>query len=120
MTQRPDGPLFGDCALRTSRRNPCRGELGFTFARANQGRGYAGEAAAAVLAYAFGTLGMERVEATIDARNSRAERLLERLGLLFQGTLQGVAPVGDGPARELCYAALAHTWRPPVGLGAAP
>ena len=117
VAPRPDGPLLGDCALRTSRRDPRRGELGFTFARANQGRGYATEAAAAVLAYAFGTLGMERVEAAIDARNARAERLLERLGLRFQGTLQGVTPPGEGEARELAYAALARTWRPPAGLG---
>jgi len=114
---RPDGTLLGDCALRTSRRGPRRGELGFTFARVHQGRGYAAEAAAAVLAYAFGTLGMERVEAAIDARKARAERLLERLGLRFQETLKGVVPVGDGEARELVYAALARTWRPPAGLG---
>jgi RimJ/RimL family protein N-acetyltransferase len=115
VAPRPDGPLLGDCALRTSRRDPRRGELGFTFARAHQGRGYAAEAAAAVLAYAFGPLGMERVEAVIDARNARARRLLERLGLPLQGTLPG--PGGEGEARELSYAALARTWRAPAGPG---
>lgn len=115
VAQRSDGPLLGDCALRTSRRDPRRGELGFTFARTNQGFGYAAEAAAAVLAYAFGTLGMERIEAVIDARNARAERLLARLGLRVEATLEAVGSGESGGVRELVYAALARTWRPPPG-----
>jgi aminoglycoside 6'-N-acetyltransferase len=106
VAPREGGPLLGDCALRTSRRDPRCGELGFSFARAHQGRGYAAEAAAAVLAYAFDTLGMTRVEALIDARNRRAERLLTRLGLRCEGPRRGHC--GE---RELVFAALAGAWR---------
>jgi RimJ/RimL family protein N-acetyltransferase len=118
VAPRAGAPLLGDCALRTSRRDPRRGELGFTFARAHQGRGYATEAAAAVLAYAFGTLGMARVEAVIDTRNRRAAHLLERLGLACEGALPAPGGGGSGGAatRELVYAALAATWRPPARI----
>ena len=111
VTPRPDGPLVGDCALRTSRRDARRGELGFTFARMHQGRGYATEAAAAVLAYAFGTLGMVRIEAHTDARNERAARLLARLGMRQDMTRSSVG--ADGAESELGWEALAASWRPP-------
>jgi aminoglycoside 6'-N-acetyltransferase len=112
VAPRPDGALVGDCGLRTSRRDARRGELGFTFARMHQRRGYATEAAAAVLAYAFGTLGMVRIEARIDGRNERAARLLVRLGMKHEATREGVGT--DGSETELAWAALAACWRPPA------
>ena len=45
------------------------------------GRGYATEAAAAVLRYAMGTLGLTRVLADVDEPNTASGRVLEKLGM---------------------------------------
>ena len=104
-------PPIGDCALHTLHTDPRQAELGFTFATAHQGRGYASEAVALVLGYAFHTLAMHRVVSYTDVRNERAARLLERTGFRREGR-----PLESGGSKgerisELMYAQLASEWR---------
>jgi ribosomal-protein-alanine N-acetyltransferase len=49
---------------------------------AYEGRGYAREAVAAVVAYAFGTLGLDTISANYDPGNERSGGLLTRLGFV--------------------------------------
>ncbi len=70
--------------------------LGFQFAKAYWGHGYAAEAARAVLAYAFGTLNLHRVVAYAHKDNARSVRLLEKLG--FQQ--RALRPREDMDGRE--------------------
>ncbi len=63
-------------------------DLGFAFLPAFRGRGYAREAAAAVLEHARDDLGIPRVVAITAPDNDRSARLLEQLGLRFERTVQ--------------------------------
>jgi RimJ/RimL family protein N-acetyltransferase len=56
-------------------------EIGWALHRDHQGRGYAGEAARALLGYAFDTLGLHRVKAELDPRNEASVALCLRLGM---------------------------------------
>lgn len=56
-------------------------EIGWVFSRARQGRGYATEAAQALLAHAFGALKAHRVIATCQPENAASWRVAEKLGL---------------------------------------
>jgi RimJ/RimL family protein N-acetyltransferase len=56
-------------------------EIGLRFTRSAWGRGYATEAARAVMAHGFGTLGLERIFAVLDPRNLRSRRVCEKLGM---------------------------------------
>jgi RimJ/RimL family protein N-acetyltransferase len=49
------------------------------------GRGYAFQAASAVVDYAFGTLGLARVVADVDEPNTASIRVLEKLGMRRTG-----------------------------------
>lgn len=80
VADRATDTLVGDCALHVDGRDPRRAEIGYTLAPAHQGRGYATEAVAALVGYAFGTLGVERIQATADERNAPSIRVVERLG----------------------------------------
>src|SRR5688572_21612749 len=80
VTLSPPLVLIGDCGLCCRTEPAGEAELGFTFARPYQGRGFASEAVSCVVAYAFASLGMRRVLSVIDARNEPARRLLDRLG----------------------------------------
>lgn len=64
VRMRPDSPL----------------EILWTLDPRHWQRGYANEAARAVLAYAFDDLGLQRVHAGVDAANLRSLRLAQRLG----------------------------------------
>ncbi len=70
-------------------------DIGFAVLTAYEGKGYTTEAAAAVLHYGFQTLGLTRVLGIANPDNAASHRLLEKLGLRYQG-LRTVYP--DEPA----------------------
>ena len=72
-------------------------DIGFAFLDRYRGQGYAFEAAAAVLEYARSTLGLSRVIATTALGNAASVKLLNRLGLREQGTID--LPVYAAPSR---------------------
>ncbi len=80
-----EGTLIGDCALRLESPASRQAEMGFTFARGYQGRGFATEAVSHLLWYAFARLGLHRIFAVADARNVRAIALVERVGMRREG-----------------------------------
>jgi RimJ/RimL family protein N-acetyltransferase len=53
------------------------------------GRGYATEALAAVIAYGFGTLGLDRLVAVVDEPNHASQRLMGRVGFTPSATTTG-------------------------------
>ena len=62
-------------------------ELGYMSKRSAWGHGYATEAASACLAVARERFGYKRVVSIIDAKNSAAKRVAERLGMTLEFSL---------------------------------
>lgn len=56
-------------------------EIGYTFNKAYQGKGYASESIKGMMKYAFESLGVRRIFAEIDTRNTRSAGLAERVGM---------------------------------------
>lgn len=75
------GRLIGDSYFAIASTEHFGGEIGWTMHPAFAGRGYATEAAAAVLDLAFSTLGLHRVFARLDVRNHASIALCHRLGM---------------------------------------
>jgi RimJ/RimL family protein N-acetyltransferase len=63
-------------------------EIGWTFARAHWGQGYASEAARRALAYAFEDLRRDRVISLIRPGNERSIRVAEKLGERLTGEVE--------------------------------
>ena len=87
------------------------GEIGFVFHPDHQGRGYATEAAEALLALAFDVYGLHRVEARAEARNVASVRVLEKLGMRLEGRLVENEWVKGEWQSEAVYGLLAREWR---------
>jgi ribosomal-protein-alanine N-acetyltransferase len=88
----------------------CLASLGYAIARAQWNRGFATEAASAVIDYAFRTLGIEKVWARADSRNVASLRVLTKLGMQREGTLrQHVMRRGERVDR-VCYGILRSEW----------
>jgi ribosomal-protein-alanine N-acetyltransferase len=56
-------------------------QVGWRFARAHWGRGYATEAARAAVAFGFEVLGLEEIVSFTSVSNGASRRLMERLGM---------------------------------------
>lgn len=63
-----------------------RAEIGYILNRAYWRQGLTSEAVQAVLAYAFNDLGLNRVEAVVDAPNKKSRAFLHKLGFRLEGT----------------------------------
>jgi RimJ/RimL family protein N-acetyltransferase len=95
----PDGPAIGECDLSQIDQRNGVAEVGFLFARRYWRHGYAREAMQAVIAHAFGTLGLVRLAARFHAGNEASRRLLEDLGFVYEGTLRRHV-LRDGERRD--------------------
>jgi aminoglycoside 6'-N-acetyltransferase len=79
-----DGRVVGDVMFRLGGPDGVDGqqaEIGWVFSPEVAGKGYATEAAAALVKVAFDELGLHRVWAQLDARNDASARLCDRLGM---------------------------------------
>lgn len=65
-----------------------RAELGFWVAKSCWGRGYATEAARAMIEYGFSTLGLHRIYATHFSRNTASGRVMEKCGMVHEAHLR--------------------------------
>lgn len=104
------GEMVGHVALSVKADDERQAEMGFTFARAHQGRGLAREAAEGVLGYSFGVLGLHRVVAVADCENERSVALLERLGMRREGHFVENIWFKGAWGSEYLYAMLQAEW----------
>ena len=82
---KPDGRYIGRCGLYPFRNEDgeiVSGEasIAFYLAREYWNRGLATEAGHAFVRYGFGTLGLSRIEAGINAKNDASIRVIQKLG----------------------------------------
>ena len=82
---RDSDELIGAVGLRVDR-NVNKADLGYWIGKPYWNLGYATEAARAVIAAGFGVLGLNRIYAVHLARNPSSGRVMEKLGMLPEGT----------------------------------
>jgi RimJ/RimL family protein N-acetyltransferase len=92
VVERATGRLVGEAGLQVLEGGP-EVEVTYTLARAVWGRGYATEAARAVLAWGFAGLGLGRIVAVSYPQNAASLRVIAKLGM---------RPAGE----QRCYGAL--------------
>ncbi|MFC5149674.1 GNAT family N-acetyltransferase [Streptomyces aureoversilis] len=88
---REGGRLAGSmCLVRLAQlRSPERqAELGYWTAKEQRGRGYTAEAARAVARWAFGTLGVERMEWYAEAGNEGSRAVALKTGFRMEGVMR--------------------------------
>lgn len=86
VEDRESGRLLGDCGLQPLEHRGPEPELGYELHPDAWGRGVATEAARAVMAAAFGPLGLDRVVAVVKPEHRASQRVLEKAGLRRAGT----------------------------------
>lgn len=87
--------------------------LGYSLARAEEGRGLMSEALRSLIAYSFEELRLHRISANYMPHNVRSGRLLRRLGFVVEGYARDYLQI-DGQWEDHILTALYNPdWRPP-------
>ncbi|MDQ2750037.1 MAG: GNAT family N-acetyltransferase [Actinomycetota bacterium] len=111
VTERESGALVGDVILFWRSREHRAGEVGYVVDPAAQGRGYAVEAAGAMLALGFDGLGLHRIVARLDARNTASARVCVKLGMRPEAHFVSNEFLKGEWTDERVYALLDEEWR---------
>lgn len=106
------GTFIGQCGLFGWNTTYRSATMGFSLDVASWGRGYATEAARALLQWGFATLDLNRVQAETDTRNAASARVLEKLGFLREGTLRENCVVNGEVSDSWVYGLLRRQWLP--------
>ena len=103
-----DGVFLGQCGVHHQESYPDDLEVAWRFASQHWGHGYATEAGAAWLAYAFTTLEAPRVISMTDEPNLRSLAVMRRLGLTYDHSAR---IVDDGQEFDaVVYAITREQW----------
>ena len=85
VVEKSSGKLVGDCGLTEKEVDGQKEvELVYVLERGSWGKGYATEAAWAIMTYAFEELGLPRLISLIDPRNVASERVALKLGMALE------------------------------------
>nr|WP_239062660.1 GNAT family N-acetyltransferase [Streptomyces sp. SID13031] len=92
-----------------------RGEISYAVHTDHWGQGVASEIARILLQLGFEKLGLERIEATCDPRNSASAAVLKRIGMTCEGTLRRTVLIRTGWRDSKMHSLIRPEWTPPGG-----
>jgi RimJ/RimL family protein N-acetyltransferase len=108
---RPEGRLIGNCGIRVNGPDLREAGIGYKLNPDYWGRGYATEAASAIVGFGFDALALHRIWACCIAENTASARVLEKLGFRLDGRLHERARIKGRWHDTLTYAILEREWR---------
>ncbi|MCO6511581.1 MAG: GNAT family N-acetyltransferase [Aridibacter famidurans] len=84
LEAKEDGRYLGHGSIRPRPEHPDEWEIGYILEREEWGKGFATEAARALVLFGFEELGLNTVFATVDEDNDASIRVLAKAGLAFR------------------------------------
>ncbi len=106
-----EGRFIGEITLSSIQRGPLQSAyIGYWIDEAFAGRGLMPEAVVTMLQYAFETLRLHRVEINIIPRNAASRRVVEKLGIRFEGISERYLEIDGAWEDHARYAITAEEW----------
>ena len=103
ITGRVSGEIMGFCGVGGISYDRTVNEIFYSIGKAYWGKGYATEAAAAILQYAFEQLGLDNIIGVVHPENIASCRVMEKIGLKKTGVLSGLPAEHDYFNGEFLY-----------------
>jgi ribosomal-protein-alanine N-acetyltransferase len=88
IVHKADGKLIGMCGFAEWIPYHARAEVGYAMSRKYWGQGLMTEAVRAVIAFGFGTMRLNRIEARCLLDNIGSARVMEKAGMRYEGILR--------------------------------
>jgi RimJ/RimL family protein N-acetyltransferase len=111
IVEKTAGVVIGQMNVTIASAKDRQGEFGYVVSRAYANRGFATEASAGVLDYAFGPLDLHRVTARIDTRNPASAAVAAKLGMRREAELRENEWFKGEWSSSWIYALLQDEWR---------
>ena len=111
VTLKETGQLIANCGLRLKVANALEADIGYEFSADHWGKGYATEAAQAMVNLGFTKFGLHRISADLVADNVGSARVLEKVGMKLEGRLRDAEYFKGRYWDTLLYAILEDEWR---------
>jgi [ribosomal protein S5]-alanine N-acetyltransferase len=109
---RETNTVIGTCGFGYLNRQDRCGGIGYFLARPHWGKGHATEAVFAVLRFGFGALALNRIEARCMPENTASERVMQKVGMKFEGLLRQAMFKDEGFHDVKLYARIAEDQEP--------
>jgi ribosomal-protein-alanine N-acetyltransferase len=109
ITGKGDGALMGACGLEVCREHR-RAEVGYWLGSDFWEKGYATEAATAVVGWGFSEMDLNRISATRFSDNPASGRVLEKIGMRWEGELRRHVFHGGEFRDMVMYGILREEW----------
>jgi RimJ/RimL family protein N-acetyltransferase len=106
-----DGALIGNCTLFNLDQESRKAEIGYGLFGSAFGQGYMHEALISLLGYGFSVLGLNRVQAEIDPKNTSSAKSLERIGFAREGLLRETWISNGVVSDSVIYGLLRSDWK---------
>jgi ribosomal-protein-alanine N-acetyltransferase len=110
IVHKGDARLIGACGYSNWRREHRRAEIGYVLHRGYWGHGYMTEAVRAIVDFGFARMGLNRVEARCEVPNVGSARVMEKVGMTFEGILREQVYEKDRYRDMKIYALLRRDW----------
>ena len=107
LEDKATGQFAGDCGLKIMETDQRLAQIGYTIMRSHWNRGLATETIAALASYAFGSLKVHRITASVDPRNLASCRALEKAGFVRETLFRQSEWFKGAWADDAIYARLA-------------
>lgn len=117
VVPKESGRLIGAVGLHIKPLDQGKAMLGYAYAREAWGRGYATEAARAMLRLGFDVLDLRRIYATCDPDNAASAGVLRKVGMIHEGVLRHDMNIRGRVRDSLLWAILVDEWRSPMARG---
>ena len=95
VVYRPDAKMIGTCGFTRFSEENNSAECGYVLNPAYWGRGIAAEALFEVMRFGFLRLGLHRIECRYMIGNDRSRRVMEKVGMTYEGTYRDSLLLGD-------------------------
>jgi ribosomal-protein-alanine N-acetyltransferase len=105
-----NGEVIGTIDFAETDREARSAEVGYQLGKSWWGCGYAAEALRAVIKYCFETVGLNRLWASYDSRNPASGKVMQKAGMLYEGTLRQCKIRRGELADSVRYAILADDY----------
>ncbi|HET9223072.1 MAG TPA: GNAT family protein [Roseiflexaceae bacterium] len=116
IVHKRDAKMIGTCSYSSWEREDYRAEVGYVLNRRYWGQGYMAEAVRAIVDFGFSRLGMNRIQARCDVPNIGSARVMEKVGMSFEGVLRQQL-FEKGTFRDIkIYSILRSEWAEQNGL----
>lgn len=104
ITLKPARAVVGNIAVVSLHEDTKAADVGYCLGRAYWGKGIMTEALRAVLDFLFDEVGLNRVAAYHDVRNTGSGRVMEKAGMKREGVLRAAGRNNSGICDEVWYA----------------